>query len=85
MIHKKKCVASTLKNDKADYSIITKIILLGIFVLSFFVFITIYTYIFARMQNITSYYLNFDVVGMPLIAPISLSSIVWFFHDPLYL
>ncbi len=60
-----------------------KIIVLVIFIISFFFLTAIYTYLFARIQNTTIFFKFIDIIHMPLLPPIS--SLAWLISLPILL
>ena len=64
-------------------NVFIKLLLLITFVLAFFVFIAVYTYVFARVQNSTLFFKFLDVINLPLVSQII--SFVWFLSVPILL
>lgn len=64
-------------------SIITKVVTLAIFVITFLFLITLYTYIYARVQNSTIFFKFLDVIRMPSLSQIL--SVVWLISLPILL
>lgn len=70
-------------NASNEAHFIIKVLTLSAFVVCFFIIVTIYTYIFARVQSSMIFFKFLNVIGIPQLSPVL--SFLWLLSIPVLL